>query len=103
VESASATLGWPGAPARHGTGRGAPNRVVLAMPVSGVVGEDRRTTHVFVAVTGSPHCLTALCGVRARLDSVDLLEERPGTPCKRCLIVAADRRQFAAPPPRNGT
>jgi hypothetical protein len=93
ADTANAALDWPcPPPPRPGGGRGSTHRVMLAMPVSGVVGEDQRTTHVFVAVTGSPHCLTALCGIRARLDSVDLLEDRPGTPCKRCLIVAADRR-----------
>jgi hypothetical protein len=80
-------------PVTPGSGGRSTGRFVLAQPISGAVGENRRTTHVFVAVMRPSRCLMALCGFRAQLGTVDLLHEQTGRLCEWCLVVAASCRQ----------
>jgi len=82
------------------TGRGSPNRIMLARPVSGVVGETRRTTHVFVSVTGPATSLTALCGLQFELASVEFLDGLTGMPCVKCMVIAVSQQQPLTPQAR---
>lgn len=88
-------------PERTGDGRGSARRIVLAQPVSGVVGGSRRMTHVFVTVTGPSSRLTALCGQRFEFGTVEFLDTVAGMPCERCLFVAVSRWQCNSSSPNH--
>ena len=76
--------------------------VVLARPAPGVVGESRRTVHVFPAGPEAGH-LTAYCGLRIRPESVEVLDRITGMPCETCLMIAMGRHSRATHPFRRPT
>ncbi|TNC22943.1 hypothetical protein FG385_23540 [Amycolatopsis alkalitolerans] len=64
---------------------------LIGRPASGVVGETRRSAHLFhvrpgVALHGS---ITARCGTELSLTDIEWLRLGAGMPCECCLVTGA--------------
>lgn len=66
--------------------------LVMARLMAGVVGNARRSVHLFAAASQYPGNLTALCGDVFYSADLEFLEAFKGMPCERCLINAPSPR-----------
>ncbi|KAA9152498.1 hypothetical protein FPZ12_036775 [Amycolatopsis acidicola] len=63
---------------------------VVGRPVRGLVGESRRSAHLFTLEPGTVlyGSLTARCGTELTLPQVEWLQPGAGMPCECCLALA---------------
>jgi hypothetical protein len=63
------------------------DRLIIARPLPGTVGETRRVVHVFLLPPDdtTPERLTAYCGEAFGPGELELLDRPIGMPCVTCL------------------